>query len=540
MIRKFQPGPKCDSRFTGLHNFFLFCIALCWSWLPPSPTLAQEAPQRTLPNIIFIMTDDHAVQTVGSYGSQLIKTPHIDRIGREGIRFENAFVTNSICAPSRAVILTGKYSHLNGQRDNRDRFDGSQTTFPKLLQQAGYQTALIGKWHLKSEPTGFDHWNVLIDQGEYYNPRMVSGYDTVKLTGYTTDLITDLSINYIENRNAGQPFCLLYHHKAPHRNWMPKPEVLARFEHLDIPLPPTFYDDYSTRSAAAPAADMRIDDMFLSYDLKLFPGDYEKETGTGGAGSRFFDAEGAWQADYQALTPEQKAAWDAHYGPLRAAFREANLVGNALLEWKYQRYIKDYLACVASVDENIGRLLEYLDRTGLAENTLVVYTSDQGFYLGEHGWYDKRFMYEESLRTPLVMRYPQAIKAGQVSDRMALNLDLAPTILDFAGIAIPAEMQGRSLRPASGGRPPKDWRKSIYYHYYEIESWHSVKKHYGVRTHRYKLIHFYDDIDAWELYDLKKDPLEVNNVYENTAYRKTVRKLHRELERLRREYRVED
>jgi len=362
----------------------------------------------------------------------------------------------------------------------------------------------------------------------------------VRLTGYTTDLITDLAIDYIKDRAPDQPFCLLYHHKAPHRNWMPKPEVLARFEHLDIPLPPTFYDDYRTRSAAAPAADMRIDDMFLSYDLKLLPGDYEKETGTGGAGKRLFDAEEAWQADYQALTPDQKAAWDAHYGPLRAAFREAGLSGKALSEWKYQRYIKDYLACVASVDDNIGRLLDHLDQTGLAENTIVIYTSDQGFYLGEHGWYDKRFMYEESLRTPLVMRYPKAVPAGQVSESMALNLDLAPTILDFAGIPVPAEMQGRSLQPIAGGRPPKDWRKAIYYHYYELESWHSVKKHYGVRTHRHKLIHFYDDIDAWELYDLEKDPHEVNNVYETRSYRKTSRKLHRELERLRRELRVLD
>lgn len=524
-IRPFPPSPR--------QLFSAVFALLAWA-LSQGPAAAQAMR----PNIIFIMTDDHAQQAISSYGSALIETPHIDRIAREGVRFDHSFVTNSICAPSRAVMLTGKYSHQNGLRDNRDRFDGSQTTFPKLLQQAGYHTGLIGKWHLKTEPTGFDHWNVLIDQGEYYNPQMILNGDTSKLIGYTTDLITDLAIHFIEQRGQEQPFCLLYHHKAPHRNWMPKPDILARFEGRTFPLPATFHDDYRTRSAAAPEADMRVADMFLSFDMKLFPGDYAKETGTGGTRTRPFDAEAAWLEAYTALTPEQKAAWDAHYEPVRAAFRDAQLSGEALAEWKYQRYIKDYLACVASVDENIGRLLDYLDRAGLADNTLVVYTSDQGFYLGEHGWYDKRFMYEESLRTPLVMRYPRAIPAGQASPLMALNLDLAPTLLDFAGVPIPAEMQGRSLRPIAAGQNPRDWRQSIYYHYYELNSWHSVKKHYGVRTARHKLIHFYDDIDAWELYDLKKDPHELNNVYGKRPYRKVAKKMHAELGRLREAYQV--
>ena len=486
------------------------------------------------PNIIFIMTDDHAEQAISSYGSQLIQTPNIDRIATEGIRFNNSFVTNSICAPSRAVLLTGQYSHRNGLRDNRDEFDGSQMTFPKLLQEAGYQTAIIGKWHLKTAPTGFDDWKVLIGQGEYYNPQMVHNGDSSQLTGYTTDLITDLALDNLQNRDQEKPFCLLYHHKAPHRNWMPNLKHLALFK-KDLPVPATFFDDYRTRATTAGEQDMRIADMFLSLDMKLQPGDYEEETGTGG--NKDFDPELAWANSYSRLTEKQKLGWDAHYDSVNQAFREAELEGKSLTYWKYQRYMKDYLRCVVSVDENIGRLLDYLDEEGLADNTLVIYTSDQGFYLGEHGWYDKRFMYEESLSMPLVMRYPPAIPAGQVTNAMTLNLDFAPTLLDFAGVNIPGAMQGQSLRPIMAGKPIANWRSAMYYHYYEYpHGWHNVKKHYGMRNQQYKLIHFYDEVDTWELYDLKNDPKELKNLILVPEFAPIVDQLKFELNKLREQY----
>ena len=496
---------------------------------------SEEKKISPKPNIIFIMSDDHAERAISAYGSTLIQTPNIDRIANEGIRFNNSFVTNSICAPSRAVLLTGNYSHLNGLRDNRDEFDGSQLTFPKLLQNAGYQTSIIGKWHLKTEPTGFDYYNVLQGQGQYYGPTFIENGDTIKYEGYVTDLITDFAIENLRNRDKDKPFCLLYHHKAPHRNWMPDAKYFSMYKDEDLPLPETFYDDYSTRSAAAKEQDMRIEDMYLSVDMKLQPEDYDIETGSGGKKS--FNVEPAWIKYYNLMTDEEKTAWDAHYDPLNKAFREANLSGNELLEWKYQRYMKDYLRTVASVDDNIGRLLDYLDKEGLAENTIVIYTSDQGFYLGEHGWYDKRFMYEESFSMPLVVRYPKEIAAGTVVDELVMNLDFAPTFLDYAGVDIPGEMQGLSLRGLMKGEQQQDWRKSVYYHYYEYpHGWHNVKQHYGVRTERYKLIHFYNDIDAWELYDLDVDPNELNNLYENPDYADLIDELKIELARLRKQY----
>ena len=496
---------------------------------------SEEKKISPKPNIIFIMSDDHAERAISAYGSTLIQTPNIDRIANEGIRFNNSFVTNSICAPSRAVLLTGNYSHLNGLRDNRDEFDGSQLTFPKLLQNAGYQTSIIGKWHLKTEPTGFDYYNVLQGQGQYYGPTFIENGDTIKYEGYVTDLITDFAIENLRNRDKDKPFCLLYHHKAPHRNWMPDAKYFSMYKDEDLPLPETFYDDYSTRSAAAKEQDMRIEDMYLSVDMKLQPEDYDIETGSGGKKS--FNVEPAWIKYYNLMTDEEKTAWDAHYDPLNKAFREANLSGNELLEWKYQRYMKDYLRTVASVDDNIGRLLDYLDKEGLAENTIVIYTSDQGFYLGEHGWYDKRFMYEESFSMPLVVRYPKEITLGTVADELVMNLDFAPTFLDYAGVDIPDEMQGLSLRGLMKGEQQQDWRKSVYYHYYEYpHGWHNVKQHYGVRTERYKLIHFYNDIDAWELYDLDVDPNELNNLYENPDYADLIDELKIELARLRKQY----
>jgi arylsulfatase A-like enzyme len=490
------------------------------------------------PNILFIMSDDHANAAVSSYGSKMIETPHIDRIGKEGVLFQNSFVTNSICAPSRAVLLTGKYSHLNGLRDNRDEFDGSQLTFPKLLQKTGYQTAMIGKWHLKTTPTGFDYWQILIGQGDYYNPVMIEMEDTIHHTGYTTNIITDIALDFLDKRDQSKPFCMLYHHKAPHRNWMPSPEHFSLYADEDLPLPKTFYDDYSTRSAAASEQDMRIEDMFLSSDLKLHEVFYGEETGTGGATGGFLDNRGtAWKNLYSRLTPEQKEQWDAHYDRINEEYKNANLEGKALLEWKYQRYIKDYLRCVKSVDDNIGRVLAYLDANNLTQNTIVVYTSDQGFYLGEHGWYDKRFMYEESLKMPLVIRYPNEIPATQINTDMVLNLDFAPTFLDFAGVNIPEDMQGASLRSVLNGKTPEDWRTSIYYHYYEYpHGWHKVKKHEGIRTKRYKLIHYYDDIDAWEFYDLNQDPNELNNLLDHSDYQNKIEDLQSKLQELREQY----
>ncbi|MBN1542393.1 sulfatase [candidate division KSB1 bacterium] len=491
---------------------------------------------KTKPNILFIMSDDHAEQAISCYSDKLIDTPHIDRIAREGIRFENSFVTNSICAPSRATLLTGKYSHINGLRDNRDEFDGSQPTFVKQLQAEGYYTAIVGKWHLKTDPTGFHQWEILVDQGEYYNPIFIENGIKKQHTGYTTDLITDKAIEMLQQRDSKTPFCLLVHHKAPHRNWMPNSKHLKAFDDRVFPIPETLADDYADRPAAE-KADMRIADMYLSYDFKLQKGYYDQETGTGGNAEFAGRIEESWQATLDQLTEEQRKAWDAHYEPMSEEFKKTDLSGRELQEWKYQRYMQDYLSCILSVDENVGRLLDYLDRTGLAEDTIVIYTSDQGFYLGEHGWYDKRFMYEESLSMPLVMRYPRKIQAGQVAKEMVLNLDFAPTLLDFAGVDIPKEMQGESFRPLTQGRAPADWRKSIYYHYYEYpHGWHNVMRHYGIRTQRFKLIHFYHDIDYWELYDLDKDPHELSNVYSDPAYTDTVRDLKIELQNLQKKY----
>jgi len=459
------------------------------------------------PNIIFIMTDDHAAHAMSCYGSKINKTPNLDRIANEGMRFSNSFCTNSICAPCRAVILTGKHSHLNGVIDNAKSFDGSQQTFPKLLQKAGYQTAIIGKWHLKTDPTGFDYWNILPGQGLYYNPAMIEMGVQKKYTGYVTDIITDHALKWLKERNPEKPFCLMFHHKAPHREWEPGPKHLTMYDDVTMPEPETLFDDYSGRGRAAKEQDMSIEKTMTDRDLKLVAP--------------------------KNLTPEQKKLWDAAYDPKNKAFEQANLQGKDLGRWKYQRYIKDYLRCIASVDDNVGRLLDYLDASGLADNTIVIYTSDQGFYLGDHGWFDKRFMYEESLRMPLLVRYPKQIKPGSVNNDLVQNLDFAPTFLEFAGLDAPPDMQGRSLRRLLRGKTPDDWRTSIYYHYYEYPAVHSVKRHYGVRTKQYKLIHFYNDIDEWELYDLEKDPHELKNVYGDPAYADIVKELTAELKRLR-------
>ncbi|NMC20822.1 MAG: sulfatase, partial [Thermogutta sp.] len=418
---------------------------------------AESAP-GSRPNILFIMSDDHAYQAVSAYGYGLNQTPNIDRLAREGMLFRNCFVTNSICGPSRAVILTGKYSHLNGFARNGDRFDGSQQTVSKLLQQAGYQTAIIGKWHLGTDPTGFDHWEILFGQGPYYNPPMKTPRGRAAHEGYTTDVITDLALDFLQNgRDKSRPFFLMYHHKAPHRNWCPGPRELDLFKDATIPEPPTLFDDYATRGRAAREQEMTVARHLTPHDLKLVP-------------------------QNEKFTPEQAERFYNAYAEENKAFEEADLQGEELVRWKYQRYLKDYLRCVAGVDRNVGRVLDYLDESGLADNTVVIYTSDQGFYLGEHGWFDKRFMYEESFRTPLLVRWPGHVKPGGVCEKLVMNLDFAETFLDIAGAAVPGDMQGRSLKPLLEGRDVPDWRTSVYYRYYEYPAVHMVHKHYGVRT----------------------------------------------------------
>ncbi|MDP6354402.1 MAG: sulfatase [Planctomycetota bacterium] len=469
------------------------------------------------PNILFVFTDDHAAHAISAYGSKVNKTPNLDRLAKEGMLFRNCYVTNSICGPSRAVILTGKHSHLNGFIRNGNTFNGQQQTFPKLLQKAGYQTAIVGKWHLRSTPTGFDYFDVLLGQGPYYNPSMKTMADgkvaVQRNTGYTTDVITDKTLAWLkEQRDPDKPFMLMYQHKAPHRNWQPGPRHLTTFDDVTIPEPETLWDDYKGRTSSASQQAMTIRNHLSANDLKL------------NAGPRN-------------LTPEQKKLWDAAYGPKNKAFKEANLEGDALVRWKYQRYVKDYLRCVQSVDDNLGRVLDYLDETGLAKNTIVIYSSDQGWYLGDHGWYDKRWMYQESLIMPLIVRWPETIKPGSVNEDIVSNLDFAETFLDLAGVEIPPDMQGRSIVPLLKGQKPADWRKSFYYHYYEFPGAHSVNRHYGVTTGHYKLIKFYHKKE-WELFDLTKDPNELSSVYENPEYAQVKKTLEVELDRLRKQYQL--
>jgi len=463
---------------------------------------SASAEKSVRPNILFIFTDDHAQQAISAYGSRINKTPNMDRLAKEGVIFRNNFCGNSICGPSRATVLTGKHSHANGYMTNKQEFDGSQTTFPKLLREHGYATALIGKWHLRSDPTGFDHWEVFPGQGSYYNPDMYTAEGKTHYEGYATDIVTDLSLTWLkEQRDPAKPFLLMCQHKAPHRTWAPGPNHLTKYDGETIPEPPTLFDDHSNRAPILKDNEMMIaKHMMLNYDLKV-PG-----TGRKDALGRDFE-----QNEVVRMTPEQKAQWDAAYGPKNAAFLADDPQGEDLVRWKYQRYMKDYLRCIASVDDNVGRLLAYLDDSGIADNTLVIYSSDQGFYLGEHGMYDKRWMYEESFRMPLMMRWPGNIAPGTEVTVLTQNIDFAPTFLAAAGIMPPADMQGMSLLPLLSGEAPSDWRDALYYHYYE-EGEHNVARHEGVRTARYKLIHYYD-VDQWELFDLQRDPLELNSVY---------------------------
>ncbi len=479
------------------------------------------------PNIVYIMTDDHTAQMMSCYDTRYIETPNLDRIARDGVRFTQSFVANSLSGPSRACMITGKHSCANGFYDNSTCvFDASQQTFPKLLQAAGYQTALVGKWHLESLPTGFDHWEILPGQGDYYNPNIImqSG-DTVRREGYITNIITDDALDWLEHgREADKPFCLLIHHKAIHRNWMSDTCNLTLYEDRTFPLPDTYYDDYEGREAAAAQEMSIIEDMDLVYDLKMYYPGHESRL------------RGLYEAFIGRMNAEQRAAWDKVYDPIIADFRARKLTGKELAEWKFQRYMRDYMKTVKSLDDNVGRVLDYLDANGLSDNTLVVYTSDQGFYMGEHGWFDKRFMYEESMRTPLVMRLPKGFdRRGDITE-MVQNIDYAPTFLELAGAEVPADMHGRSMVPLLRGEHPADWRDALYYHYYEYPAEHMVKRHYGVRTDRYKLIHFYNDIDVWELYDLKNDPAEMHNIYGQEGTSEIVEELKQRLAALQEQY----
>jgi len=452
----------------------------------------------TRPNILFIMSDDHASHAMSCYGSRINRTPNLDRIAEGGMRFDNCFCTNSICTPSRAVILAGTYNHVNDVTTLASKMDNRLLTFPKLLRESGYQTAIVGKWHLgqgpEHEPTGFDFWRVLPGQGLYHNPEMIDAEGKHVFEGYVTDLITDMCLDWLRDRDKDRPFCLLCHHKAPHRHWEPDEKHAHMYDDADIPEPETFNDDYSNRASAAAAAKMRIERDMNDLDLK--------------------------QPIPEGLTKAQEKSW------------------------KYQRYIKDYLRVVASIDDNVGRLLDYLDEEGIADNTLVIYTSDQGFFLGDHGWYDKRFMYEESLRMPFIVRFPEEVKSGTVNRDIVLNVDFAPLFLDLAGVEKPKELQGENFRPLLQGSTPEDWRKSMYYRYWMHKSHHNVYAHYGVRTLRYKLIYYYSDplgqpgaVDEkhepeWELFDLDKDPCELCSVHDDPAYADVVRELKDELHRL--------
>lgn len=489
---------------------------------------AQEKPL----NIIYIMSDDHTEQMIGAYSGKDGYTPHIDRIASEGVTFRQSFVANSISGPSRACMLTGKHSHKNGKINNEDHFDGNQQTMPKILKANGYQTAMVGKWHLESNPTGFDYWEVLPGQGHYYQPEFITPKGRHVEQGYVTDIITDKSIKWLGNRDKTKPFALFVHHKATHRNWMPKIEDLHAYENQTFEVPANFFDNYDGRLAAS-TAEMGIDKhMHWGYDLKVT--DPVSKT------NYIHDAINSDDKTtiVGRMLPQEQNAVKEFYDSIQNDLANRHLSGRELAEWKFQRYMKDYLKTAKALDDNIGRLYAYLEKEGLLENTLVIYTSDQGFYMGEHGWFDKRFMYEESLRTPLVMRLPEKMQKqrGKTINQMVQNIDHAPTFLDIAGIEIPADIQGESYLPLLEGKNPRSWRNALYYHYQEYPAEHAVKRHYGIRTQRYKLIHFYNDIDTWELYDLKNDPTEMNNLIDNPAYAKTIKKLKKQLNDLQIKY----
>ena len=488
------------------------------------------------PNIIFMMADDHGYQAISAYSNHLIETPQIDRLANEGMRFTNACVTNSICAPSRAVILTGKHSHINGKIDNRFPFDTTNVTFPQILQNEGYQTAMFGKLHFGNNPKGFDQFKILPGQGAYYNPDFITKNEgKIRVNGYTTDIITELTLDWLEEeRDPNKPFLLMYLHKAPHREWLPAPRHFKEFTKKTFVEPETLFDNYEGRGTAAKTAEMNLlAHMNWAGDSKIYP---EVMDELGIPETANWDKK-AFEREVGRMNPAQRAAWDEVYRPINEEFRKnfPNMTEEDKMKWRYQRYMQDYLGCIAAVDEGVGRVLDYLDRSGLRENTVVVYTSDQGFYLGEHGWFDKRFIYDESFKTPLLVRWPGVITPGTVNTQMVQNLDFAQTFLAAAGLQPPADMQGESLIPLFKG-DTENFRDAVYYHYYEYPAVHMVKRHYGIVTEDYKLAHFYYDVDEWELYDRKKDVLEMKNVYADPAYAKVVTDLKKKLADLRVKY----
>lgn len=543
-----------------------FAALSCVAATAQAQQKAAAATQR--PNIVYIMCDDHAFQCISAYGSPISKlapTPNIDRIAERGMRFDRAFVENSLSTPSRACLMTGLYSNQNGQRQLGEGIDTTRTFFTEQLQQAGYQTAVVGKWHMGCDPKGFDYYHIYNDQGQYYNPQY-RGTDTdgkyIVEEGYSTDLTTDHALSFIEHRDASKPFCLLLHHKAPHRNWLANTKYFGMYDNVTFPMPETFYDDYETRGSAVRTQKMSVTkDMRWEQDFKV-----PEMLDTANADS--WDSYLSLMNEVNRMNPEQRIAWGKYYFPRNRRLLEARLTGKELDEWKYQNYIRDYMSVIKSVDESVGRVLDYLDSHGLTDNTIIVYTSDQGFYMGEHGWFDKRFMYEESLRTPLLIAYPGHIQPGTVCNKLVQNIDYAPTFLDLAGISKPKELPGRSLTPLfKAGDKVKGWRNSIYYHYYDYPTYHMVRKHDGVRTDRYKLIHFYGEggLDAVkenkyqrqpgtrehgcmtyltslgyfepkdsavnynELYDLQADPHELNNLYGKPGYEKITKQLQKQL-----------
>ena len=507
----------------------------------------NNAENEMPPNILFIMSDDHAYQAISAYDDRLIQTPNIDRIANEGMIFQNACVTNSICAPSRAVILTGKHSHLNGKIDNHAKFDDSQTTFPQLFQKAGYQTAMFGKLHFGNNPKGVDDFLILPGQGDYINPKFLGKDKDTIITGYVTDVITDLTLDWFKTkRDKKKPFLMMYLHKAPHRAWWPSPEKFAEFYEKEFPEPETLFDDYSGRGTAAKTAEMNIlTHMQYMHDSKVRPSTIE-EMGkvepeivyVKGDGTLMRPNAQGFYRPFGRANEEQRKKYDVTLDKISKDFKEnwPKMNNEEKMKWKFQRYMQDYLATISSVDDNVGRVLNYMEETGLDENTIVIYTSDQGFYLGEHGWFDKRFIYDESFKTPLMIKWPNVIKPGTTSEEMVQNLDFAQTFLEAAMIKVPGDMQGESLIPLLKGDSEKWNRDAVYYHYYEYPSVHMAKRHYGIVNKEFKLVRFYYDVDEWELYDRLKDPYEMNNVYNDPGYKEVVDKLTEELKEIRIKY----